>query len=83
VPGGESLPRVKLFLRRVAGGKWRSFPMELAGRRTFVKEIKAGKADSPLLEYYVEASFSGPSGNHRLTAPVGAPGIRYIVTVLD
>ena len=81
-PGGNSTPRLKLFLRRVAGEEWRSFPMQLMGRRTFMKEIEASQADSPLLEYYVEAEFSGPGGSHRLTAPAGAPGQSYSITLL-
>jgi hypothetical protein len=82
-PGGESLPRVKLFLRSGSGGEWQSFRMQPVGRRTFVKEIEAGKADSPLLDYYAEAAFSSSSGDHLLTAPAGAPGLHYTVTVLD
>jgi len=81
-PGGNSAPRIKLFLRRAASKEWQSFSMELAGRRTFVKEIEASEADSPLLEYYVEASFSGPGGRHRLTAPAGGPREAYSVTLL-
>jgi hypothetical protein len=81
-PGGNSVPRLKLFLRRAAGEKWESFPMQLADRRTFVKEIKGSKADTPLLEYYVEAAFTGPAGNRRLTAPAGAPQQSYSVTLL-
>jgi hypothetical protein len=81
-PGGNSAPRLKLFLRRAAVEEWQSFPMEPAGRRTFVKEIKASKADSPLLEYYVEAAFAGPAGNQRLTAPAGAPLQSYSITLL-
>jgi hypothetical protein len=81
-PGGNSAPRLKLFLRRVDSEEWQSFPMQLAGRRTFVKEIEASKADSPLLEYYVEATFSGPGGSHRLTAPAGAPQQSYSITLL-
>jgi hypothetical protein len=81
-PGGNSAPRLKLFLRRTALEEWQSFPMDLAGRRTFGKEIEANKADSPLLEYYVEAAFTGRDGNHRLTAPAGAPRQSYSVTLL-
>lgn len=81
-PGGNSEPQLELFLRRAASDEWQSFPMELAGRRTFVKEIEAGKADSPLLEYYVEATFNGPSPNHKLTAPAGAPQQSYSITLL-
>jgi len=81
-PGGNSAPRLKLFLRRAASEKWQSFPMQPAGRRTFVKEIEASQADSPLIEYYVEASFTGPGGRHRLTAPAGAPQQSYSVTLL-
>ena len=80
-PGGNSAPRLKLFLRRAAVEKWQSFPMQPAGRRTFVKEIEASQADSPLLEYYVEASFTG-RGTQRLTAPAGAPRQSYSVTLL-
>ena len=79
-PGGSSAPRLKLFLRRATSEEWQSFPMEPAGRRTFVKEIEAGKTDSPLLEYYVEATFSG--SNHKLTAPAGAPQQSYAITLL-
>ncbi len=81
-PGGNSAPQLKLFLRRSATEEWQSFPMELAGRRTFVKEIEAGNADSPLLEYYVEATFNSPVPNHKLTAPAGAPQQSYSVTLL-
>jgi hypothetical protein len=81
-PGGNSRPRLRLFLRRVAEGKWQSFPMQLAGRRTFVKEIEASEADSPLLEYYAEATFIGPDGHRQLTAPAGAPRQTYSVTLL-
>jgi hypothetical protein len=81
-PGGNAMPRLKLFLRRAAVEEWQSFPMEPAGRRTYVKEFEASNADSPLLEYYVEAEFSGPRGNHRLTAPAGAPRQSYSVTLL-
>jgi hypothetical protein len=41
-----------------------------------------GYSSSPLLEYYVEAAFTGPDGNHRLTAPAGAPHYGYSITVL-
>lgn len=81
-PGGKATPRLKLFLRRVASEEWQSFPMQLAGRRTFIKEIEASQADSPLLDYYVEATFTGPDGRHRLTAPAGAPHQSYSVTLL-
>jgi hypothetical protein len=81
-PGGESVPRVKLFLRRAAAEKWQSYPMQHVGRRTFLKEIEASKADLPLLEYYVEAEFFGPRGKDRLTAPAGAPRQSYSVTLL-
>ena len=81
-PGGNSTPQLELFLRRAALEEWQSFPMQLAGRRTFVKEIEASKADSPLLEYYVEAAFTGPDGSHRLTAPEGAPRHCYSITLL-
>ncbi len=81
-PGGNSAPRLKLFLRRAAVEKWQSFPMQMAGRRTFVKEIEASQADSPLLEYYVEAAFTGRGGHQRLTAPAGAPRQSYSVTLL-
>ena len=81
-PGGESVPRLKLFLRPVASEEWRSFPMELAGRRTFVKEIEGRKADTPLLEYYIEAEFTGRGGSHKLAAPAGAPQKCYTITLL-
>jgi hypothetical protein len=81
-PGGNAVPRLKLFLRRADSEGWQSFPMELSGRRTFMKEIEASKPDSPLLEYYVEAAFTGPDGNCRLTAPAGAPRHSYCVTLL-
>jgi hypothetical protein len=81
-PGGSSVPQLKLFLRRATAEGWQSSPMELAGRRTFMKEIEAGKADSPLLEYYVEATFTGQDGTHRLTAPAGAPLQSYAITML-
>jgi hypothetical protein len=81
-PGGDSAPRLKLFLRRVSVEEWQSFPMKLTGRRTFVKEIEASKADSPLIEYYVEATLIGPDGHRRLTAPAGAPRQTYSVTLL-
>lgn len=81
-PGGNAAPRLKLFLHRAASKEWQSFPMQLAGRRTFMKEIEARKADSPLLEYYVEAAFNGHDGSHRLTAPAGAPRETYSVTLL-
>ncbi len=81
-PGGNSVPRLKLFMRRAASMEWRSIPMQLMGRRTFMKEIEAGRADSPLLEYYVEAEFSGPDASNRLTAPAGAPRQSYSVTLL-
>ena len=81
-PGGNSAPQLKLFLRRAAVEDWQSFPMQLAGRRTFVKEIEAERADWPLLEFYVEAEFSGPDGSHRLTAPAGAPLQHYTITLL-
>ncbi len=80
--GGERTPRVKLFVRRVSAGKWRVFPMEHAGRRTFTKEIEAQRSDAPLLEYYVEAEFSGQSRNRRQTAPVDAPHQCYSITLL-
>jgi hypothetical protein len=80
--GGERMPRVKLFVRRVASEKWQSFPMEAVGRRTFMKELEASKADTPLLEYYATAEFAGPGGNHLLTAPAGAPRKSYAVTLL-
>ncbi|HET7212020.1 MAG TPA: hypothetical protein VFL79_00400 [Terriglobia bacterium] len=80
-PGGNSAPRVKLFLRRAASKEWQSFPMQLAGRCTFTKELEASKADWPLIEYYVEAEFSGP-GSSRLTAPAGAPRQTYSITLL-
>lgn len=80
-PGGNSVPRVKLILRRAASKDWQSFPMQLVGRRTFTREIEASKADWPLLEYYVEAEFSGPRGS-RLTAPAGAPQQIYSITLL-
>jgi len=81
-PGGESTLRVKLFLRGAAWGKWQSFPMEPAGRRTYVKEIEASPADMPLIEYYVEAEFSAPGGSRLLTAPAGAPQKSYAMTLL-
>ncbi|TAM79481.1 MAG: hypothetical protein EPN47_16890 [Acidobacteria bacterium] len=81
-PGSETMPRLELFLRRAGSEAWQSFPMLLAGRRTFVKEIEPANSDSPLLEYYVEASFAGPSGFHRLTAPAGAPEQTYSMTLL-
>ncbi len=81
-PGGESVPQAKLFLRRAAGEEWQVFPMERAGRRTFAKEIKGGKADAPLLEYYVSAEFRGPDGSQTLTAPAGAPEKYYSITLL-
>ena len=81
-PGGNSVPLLKLCLRRAISEEWQSFPMEPAGRRTFMKEIEAGQADSPLLEYYVEATFTGPDANHKLTAPAGAPQRSYTITLL-
>jgi hypothetical protein len=81
-PGGNSEPWLKLFLRHAASKEWQSFPMQLMGRRTFMKEIEAQKADSPLLEYYVEAEFSGSDGSHRLTAPADAPWQSYSITLL-
>ncbi|HXH49652.1 MAG TPA: hypothetical protein VNM47_09920 [Terriglobia bacterium] len=81
-PGGDYAPRLKLYVRRADSEGWQSFPMELAGRRTFVKEIEASKGDSPLLEYYVEAAFDGVEGAHQLTAPAGARNYCYSITVL-
>jgi hypothetical protein len=81
-PGGESIPRLKLLLRRGDSDKWRSFPMEPAGRRTFVRVVEGNKADIPLLDYYVEAEFSGPDGSHLMTAPAGAPENYYTITLL-
>ena len=81
-PGGDSMPRVRLFLRQAASDEWQSFPMEPAGRRTFVKEIEGRKADVPLVEYYVAAEFTGPGGSHTLTAPAGAPQKCYSITLL-
>jgi len=78
-PGGESMPQVRLFLRRAGSDDWQSFAMEPAGRRTFVKEIEGEKVDMPLLEYYVAAEFTGPGGSHMLT---GAPEKCYGITLL-
>lgn len=80
--GGEQTPRARLFVRRVSSEQWRSFPMDRVGRRTFVREIEAGKGDAPLLEYYVEAEFFGENGSRLQTAPVGAPEKCYDVTLL-
>ena len=80
--GGEQTPRLKLYVRRVGSEEWRSFPMELIGRRTFMKEIEGNRADMPLLEYYVGAEFPSPRGSRSLTAPVGAPHRSYMVTLL-
>lgn len=81
-PGGSSAPRLKLFLRCAAAEKWQTVPMEPVGRRTFVKVIEASKADSPILDYYVEAEFAGNGGSRRLTAPAGAPQQSYSITLL-
>ncbi|MEJ2009108.1 MAG: hypothetical protein P8Z30_13300 [Acidobacteriota bacterium] len=81
-PGGDSAPRVRLFLRRAGSGEWHFSPMELVGRRTFVKEIEGKKTDAPLVEYYVAAEFPGPDGKRSLTAPAGAPEKCYSITLL-
>lgn len=81
-PGGESAPRVRLFLRREGSREWQSFLMEPAGRRTFVKEISTSKKDVPLIEYYAKAEFAGPGDRHTLTAPAGAPENLYSITLL-
>ncbi len=80
--GGEQTPRVKLMVRQLNSGTWKSFPMNAVGRRTFMAELEGISMDAPLLEYYTRAEFPSPRGPRFATAPVGAPDKCYTVTLL-
>ncbi|HME00075.1 MAG TPA: hypothetical protein VKM93_22435 [Terriglobia bacterium] len=81
-PGGQETSRATLFTRTGGSETWHAGPMDLAGRRTFVAELRAASGPSPLLDYYVEAEFVGPQGKARSTAPLEAPSRWYVVTLV-
>ncbi|MGO9272669.1 MAG: hypothetical protein ACLQOO_20945 [Terriglobia bacterium] len=81
-PGSREVAGVTLFTRAGGSETWDAKPMDLAGRRTFVAELRSASSPSPLLHYYVEAEFAGPQGQVKSTAPLEAPERCYVATLV-
>ncbi len=76
---GRTAPqRVTLHWRTLGDSRWRSVAATLAGRRTYQALLGPFPRDAALGEYYVSAQV----GAAQLTAPPGAPGNSYSLTLV-
>jgi hypothetical protein len=81
-PGATGVRRVTLHTRPAGAKAWMPTPMKLAGRRTYVAELAIKDVAATLMDYYVEADFSGGSSSPTVTAPPEAPSRYYTATLL-
>jgi hypothetical protein len=81
VTGAGRVAGVTLFTRAKDSEKWTTFPMSLAGRRTYSGEIKWREA-GPLMDYYIRAEIEIGGIQKALTSPPEAPARFFTVTLL-
>ena len=82
VVGAGQLARVTLFTCVKDSENWSPSSMDLVRRRCYAGEIEWREANSPLMDYYVQAEVEVAGVKKILTSPPEAPARFYTVTLL-